>query len=84
MKTYQTTVERDIEITIDETKFTPQFMKDFRDSFYPFETIEDHVEFLAGVINNGMRSNEFVEGYGVLSEMGITFDRGDAEVWTLK
>jgi hypothetical protein len=63
-----------IDVEIDESKFTPEFMEAFREGFFPFHTLEDHVEHLArnralGVL--GWRSDSFAEGYGPLDDMGI-------------
>ena len=74
------TVTKDIEVTItvrvsvDETKFTPEFMRDFRETFYPFHSLDDHIQHLAQMEAREMISGptDFVEGYGQLDEMGIT------------
>jgi len=62
-------------VTLDETKFTPEFMQEFRESFYDFWTIEQHAAHIAQLAARGLRDfshNDFVEGYGVVGEMGIS------------
>ena len=83
MKTYEVQIEQIVRVTIDETKFTPEFMKAFSDSMYDFETIEEHVKNLAewrarGVIQS---DRDFHEGYGHLNEFGITTFVKDTDVY---
>jgi hypothetical protein len=68
-----------VTVTLDETKFTPEFMEEFRGHFFDFETIDEHAEHLAqlaarGVIEPSKYSGEFIEGYGPSADMGITTD----------
>lgn len=65
-----------IEVGLDETKFTPEFMEDFRNHFYDFNTIEDHAKHLAQMYARGLITeySEFIEGYGPPKELGIIFD----------
>jgi hypothetical protein len=77
MKDYHVAVTQRIRVTIeDESKFTPEWMEDFRKSFYQIDTIQDHAEHLAQLYARGIipwfDSNPFVEGYGRLAEMGIS------------
>lgn len=65
-----------VEVELDESKFDEAFMEEFRQSFYQFDTIEEHAEHLAqiharGVIELDSYTPEFVEGYGPQNEMGI-------------
>jgi hypothetical protein len=62
-----------VEVEIDEAKFTPEFMEEFRKSFYNFRTIEEYIEHLAQMVARGVYSEhaEFIEGYGPPDEMGI-------------
>lgn len=64
-------VTRVIEVEVDETKFTPQFMEEFRDSFYPFMSIDDHLKHLAQLEARGLLDSRFIEGYGAAKDMGI-------------
>jgi hypothetical protein len=62
-----------VEVEIDESKFTPEFMETFRAGFFPFHTVEEHIEHLAQLKARGVIGWEphFAEGYGRLDEMGI-------------
>ena len=74
MKHANVKVEFVVRVSIDETKFTPEFMQEFRDSFYPFEIIEEHLEHLAQLFVRGHFDNcpgEFIEGYGDRENMSI-------------
>ena len=76
MKTYRVSVTQPIDITLDEAKFDGEFMSDFRKSFYPFNTVEQHAEHLAQLCARGIYDlspyvSEFVEGYGPSLGMGI-------------
>lgn len=64
-----------VRVTVDESKFTPEFMAEFRESFFPYETIEEHLEHLANLFARGVvdNSDTFIEGYGPPQEMGIRF-----------
>lgn len=71
-------VEISIDISYDEAKFTPAFMASFREGFYPFDTINEHIEFIAEqiAVGNVNSPTSFLEGYGVLSEFGISWKWG--------
>lgn len=60
-----------VEIELDETKFTPQWISDFRRIMYPFEDITAHAEHIAQLATRGMLNKDFTEGYGRLADMGI-------------
>lgn len=66
-------VTREVEITYDRDKFTPEFMAEFRESFYNFHTIEDHLQHIATCYVRGLVSgpSDFLEGYGKLSDFGV-------------
>lgn len=78
MKTFRVQVTQVVEVTLDETKFTEQFMEQFRNGFYPFFDIETHAKHLAQIeargLINGFNPDEFIEGYGPMSDMGIKFN----------
>jgi hypothetical protein len=63
-----------IKVTVDETKFTDEFMEDFRRDFYPFDDIDDHIRHLGQLaVREYMESdNAFIEGYGRVCDMGIS------------
>jgi len=61
-------------IELDETKFTEEFMAEFREGFYPFFLLSQHAEHIAQLYARGLYDpffDEFIEGYGKPSEMGI-------------
>jgi hypothetical protein len=69
-------VTQTIEVELDETKFDEAFMEEFRESFYQFDTIEEHAEHLAqlharGIVELDSFSGEFIEGHGPSKDMGI-------------
>ncbi len=64
-------VEMIVEVEVDETKFTPEFMAEFRKSFFDFDTVEEHIEHLAQLEAREVLSTEFTEGYGPLADFGI-------------
>lgn len=72
---FEVEVTRYVRVEVDETKFTEEFMKEFRkyiDS--SVETIEEHIEHLGWLYAAGhIDNNEFIEGYGEAKEMGIKF-----------
>ena len=77
-------VETELSIEVDETKFTEEWMEEFRKHFYPFFTVQDHVEHLAQLQACGVielpDSQAFIEGYGKPEEMGIKIVTIDVEV----
>lgn len=85
MTTKTVIVTLPVEVTVDETKFTPEFMQEFRDSFYSFATLDDHIKHLGQLYVRGGISDfgrPFIEGYGPASELGISFTEldGDTEI----
>jgi len=78
MKTITVEVTETIEVELDETKFTPEFMQEFKECMYVFNSIEDHAKHLAQLEARGFIGfREDVEGYGSLRDMGITFNTID-------
>lgn len=77
-KTVFVTIE--VEVDLDESKFTEQFMQDFRDSFFPIDTIDEHRMHLAQMFARGIYDNgSSIEGYGLTESMGIKFDHISTE-----
>ena len=65
-------------VEIDEGKFDNSFMQEFRESFYNFKTIDDHIHHLAQLYSRGIAKNDdFIEGYGLTEDMGIKFKTTD-------
>ena len=76
MRTFRISVTQTIDVTLEDTKFNDAFMREFRASFFPFDTIEEHAEHLAQLQARGIHDlspfvSEFVEGYGSSHGMGI-------------
>jgi len=67
-----------IEVTLDESKFDETFMAEFRESFFPFDTLEEHAKHIGQLQARGIidasYGDHFIEGYGPASEMGIKAD----------
>ena len=76
-------VTQRIEVTIDEAKFDEEFLQEFRESFYPFNTVDDHIEHLAQLFARGIAYDSptcFIEGYGEARDLGIEFEIIDTDV----
>ena len=86
MTTKSVDVTQTIVVTVDESKFTPEFMVEFRAQFYGFNNLDDHIKHLAQMEARGLISSAdaFVEGYGPLKDMGISFsvDHQEEEIKT--
>jgi hypothetical protein len=86
LKTFDVEVRQFVRITLDASKFTPEFMADFRQSFFPLGTISEHAEHLAQLFARGVAElskyapAEFVEGYGPIGEMGVSAEIFDTVV----
>lgn len=73
MKKYMVLVTSEVEVEIDEAKFDEPMLASFRELFYPFHSIREHVEHLAQLCARGIDQNGFIEGYGKTAEAGIRF-----------
>lgn len=72
-----------VAVTVDEEKFTPEFMAQFQMMMFPFDSIDDHLTHLAQLYARGIvDEGSFIEGYGPAEEMGIKFESigGDQEI----
>jgi hypothetical protein len=67
-----------VEVEIDESKFTPDFMREFRENFYDFASLNEHFEHLAQLYARGL-DRDFIEGYGPVEEMGISMRTVDID-----
>jgi len=72
---YSVDVEITVEVEVDESKFTEEFMEGFRQNFYPFTNIYQHVGHLAQLYARGIVNEfeTFIEGYGPPGDFGIKF-----------
>lgn len=84
MITKEVNVSQRVLVTVDETKFTPQFMEHFRRIMYDFYTIDQHIEHLAQLWTRNIVSENgsFIEGYGNARDMGIRFETERASTET--
>lgn len=82
-------IEREVEVmfpvyvTIDVSKFTPEFMERFNASMHDFgDSLDEHFKYLAEmhVMDNDSGWPDYaIEGYGPAKDMGISFDMSDPE-----
>ncbi len=85
---FEVEVTQRVRVKLDPAKFTPEFMAEFRQSFFPFLTTRQHACHLAQLAARGVAElsryapKEFVEGYGMIGEMGISAEiiDGDEEI----
>ena len=85
MVTKKVEVVQIVQITVDETKFTPEFMTEFRQSFYPFDTLDEHITHLGQMYVRGVIGDlpsSFIEGYGPASDMGFVLEEASHETTT--
>jgi len=79
LHTRKVIVEVDVKVTLDPTKFTAEFNAEFDRQITPYEgDLDEHAKHLAGLFAEGIiqgSSDEFVEGYGPLGQMGIKLER---------
>ena len=75
-------VESYVTVTVDETKFTEEFMDEFRQSFYKFNNLDDHMRYIASLAAGGtvFYGDQFVEGYGHIKDYSIDADVDDVDV----
>lgn len=72
IKEFTVMVASRVTVEIDTSKFTEEFMQDFRDCMHDFYDIDDHVEHLAALEAIGyIPATYLVEGYGHIGDMGI-------------
>ncbi|MEW9304739.1 hypothetical protein [Labrys neptuniae] len=72
-----------VEVELDEAKFTPAFMEEFRKSFFPFFEIGEHAEHIAQLVARGVIDTSpsyFIEGYGPAKDMGIKAEITGTEI----
>lgn len=67
-------ITQDIEVGIDETKFTPEFYKQFSEvMFDSCKTLDDHIKYIAELEARGvLQLSNFVEGYGYKKDFSIS------------
>ena len=60
-----------VDVEIDETKFTEEWMAGFSGYMFPCNTVEKRIEHLAQLEARGYLRECFIEGYGPATDMGI-------------
>lgn len=84
-KKYEASVVRLVSVEIDETKFTEEFLKEFREhiSSHIYD-IDGHIEHLAWSFAAGRADDDqFIEGYGPAKDFGIKFREISDDVETI-
>lgn len=76
------TVTQEITVTVDESRFTPEFMENYSKHFHECETVEDHMKYIAESYARGIVTfnGDFLEGYGKMDDFGISCKRESVEV----
>lgn len=70
-------VEHSIDVTVDESLFTDEFIEAFKKSLYPLDDIQEHIEHIALCMAKGVihSDRDFLEGYGILRDFGVTIKK---------
>lgn len=65
MKKFRVTVTREdeYEIEFDEEVYNKEFIEDFKEYFYDFDSLKEHAEHIAQ--HRARFQQEFIEGYGI-------------------
>lgn len=75
MITREVEVKMIVRVTVDETKFTREFLAEFAQAITNYDTVEEHICYLACLHARGVvDSYDRLEGYGPLKEFGVDFD----------
>lgn len=84
MARYHVDITQRLYVEIDESKFTAEWLADFRKTFYKLNDIVDHVEFLAKLEARGVIHTQdqdcFIEGYGQASDFKLKITKGEMDV----
>lgn len=73
MKTFEVEVTQVVHLTIDETKFTKEFIEEFSSYMFHTDCIEDHIKHLSQLAAREMLDYDFIEGYGDPQDFGIKY-----------
>jgi hypothetical protein len=76
------TIETQVDITLDPSRFDKEFNITFNKHFYAAETLDDHFKHIAFAIAVGHQDSEdsYIEGYGTIEEIGCEIHNVDNEV----
>lgn len=85
MKTFTIEVTQEVEVTLDEAFFSPEFLAEFQRDFYSIDSVREHAENIAQQYARGVASDYdgFIEGYGETKEMNLKVKLGDMSVYTM-
>ncbi len=69
---YRVMIRSYVTVEIPKKAINAEFIKSFAEYMYPFDSVEEHAGHLGQLAARGLiPSNDFVEGYGDIAEMGI-------------
>ena len=74
MTQFEVEVTTVVRVTLDEAKFTEEFLAEFREGFFPFFDLGDHAEHIGQLAAREVydfSSDDFVEGYGPVGDLII-------------
>jgi hypothetical protein len=75
MITREVEVTQIVRVTVDETKFTPEFLADFAKAITNYDSVEEHICYLARMhVRAEIESDSRLEGYGLLHDFGVDFE----------
>lgn len=71
----EVTTTNTYEIELDENVINEEWMQEFRETFYSFNTLEEHAQQIAEQrVRNAERTDTFLEGYGRVRIKDYGFD----------
>ena len=81
------TVTQSVVIDVKPEAFTPEFMSEFAETMYPFDTLDQHIEHLAQLAARGILAAlpfydgrpDWIEGYGPAHEFLNSIGFADTE-----
>lgn len=72
--TRRVVVTIDVDVTVDEAKFTDEFFAEFSASIFYADRIDELLEHLGQLHARGIADDQsFIEGFGPAKDMGISF-----------
>ena len=85
-KRFEVEVSRLVEVIVDESKFTEEFMESFRKTINStVYELSEHIAHLGWLFAAGRADDDqFIEGYGPAKEMGIKFREINDEILNIE
>lgn len=78
IKVFEVNVTQTVEVTLDESKFSKEFLEEFKEYFYDFDDMEEHAKHLAQLKARELIDYDgFIEGYGNIEDMEISLEITD-------